>query len=51
MNAIEREILEKQLEKRVEKDMDKDERFFKEKMGEMLKSIEDGKEGVADELG
>ena len=31
--------------------MDKDERFFKEKMGEMLKSIEDGKEGVADELG
>ena len=33
MNAIEREILEKQLEKRVEKDMDKDERFLRRRWG------------------
>ena len=39
MNAIEREILEKQLEKRVERDMDRDEKFFKEKMEEMMMKI------------
>ena len=46
MNAIEREILEKQLEKRVERDMDKDERFFKEKMfGEMMMFDDDDDAG------
>ena len=56
MNAIEREILEKQLEKRVERDMDRDEKFFKEKMEEMMMKIasngtDHGKDGFVAALG